>query len=144
MWETNKQTNMIPFAVKTNGTSAQKTMFLDLYEKFIGDFTGRDTLCRQNGYDYLMFNNSDILHGKNDVDVSRYPIISVESAVLRLANATRFPSVTVQLNEEHVAEIQEDGSVTVGCSTFSKDAIQHLIAAVNSVTNQTNKTKGSK
>ena len=70
---------------------------------------------------------------KIDTSDALYTFISTEKMMDILSLPPFFP-VEVKLNNEYTAVIQSDGSVTVGCQTFTKDAICKLLLEIEKVT----------
>lgn len=57
--------------------------------------------------------------------------ISLDEMVSKLAPI--FTPVKVVLNREYTAEIQQDGTVKVGCQIFTHEAIRNLLIQMNNV-----------
>ena len=126
--------NKLPFAVQTNGSSESKTLLIELYEKHVGPVTSRNTMVRKNDYPVLIFRNDDVFHAMTAATVEPGTrVLPFEEGVSLLVTHTKFIPIVIRLNSEYTAVVQENGSVQVGCQTFSKEAIKELISAVNSV-----------
>ena len=74
------------------------------------------------GETYTIWNKFRIVAYNNGIDTLHYkPVVP-------------FEPVSVKLNDDYTAEVQKDGSVKVGCQTFSKDALETLLKVSRNVT----------
>ena len=65
-------------------------------------------------------------------DSDRYDFVSIEK-MFELLFVPPFVPVEVKLNDEYTAVIQQDGSIKVGCQTFSFSAIVNLVREIENV-----------
>lgn len=85
------------------------------------------------GLSIITTDNGRIYYGGDDEEKS-YDKINIDDLYKMLSEKTE--SVKVELSNEYTAEIQQDGSVKVGCQDFSFSKIKELYKAAKKVRNQ--------
>lgn len=133
------------FQVNTNDFPELKPFLVELYEKYVQPVTSKYVLVKENLYTTLIFNldannfELNVTHSQDAYRPDIYPVVGVDEAIKRLKNFKRFAPVKVELDHNHTATINENGDVTVGCTTFScvkvlevADAIKKTLAKTKS------------
>ena len=103
--------------------------------KIDGNYVGIDTINDLRYVSFVLNDTQDRGAGFARIDPSEtlYKFISIEK-MMDILSVPPFVPVEVKLNNEYTAVIQSDGSVTVGCQTFTKDAICKLLFEIEKVT----------
>ena len=92
-------------------------------------------------YPFLQFSNTSkhgiegCSHYPTAYKPELIPVVSLSDAIKQLTDYNKFLPIVVKLNKEYVGVVQEDGSVKVGCQTFTADRIIDLYDVVKSVLN---------
>ena len=123
----------LTFQVNTCGSPEIKKFLIDLYEKYVEKANYHS--YKANEYIYLQFwigenrQCSGVSHDITPYKESLYPVVSVQEAVRSLTTYVKevpYVPIKVLLNERHIAEVQKNGDVQVGCQIFKGEVIREL------------------